>query len=63
MTNAERATNSLNEVARGAQAVGPEMELTLREVRGAAHSIRRLADQLERDPDMLVKGRATAAAP
>jgi paraquat-inducible protein B len=58
--SAERAANSLNEVARGAQAIGPEVELTLREVRGAARSIRRFADTLERDPDMLLKGRAEA---
>jgi hypothetical protein len=60
MSNAERATNSLNEVARGAQTVGPELELTLREVRAAARSIRRFADTLERDPDMLLKGRAAS---
>jgi hypothetical protein len=58
---AERAANSINEVARGAQSVGPELELTMREVRGAARSIRRFVDALERDPDMLLKGRATVA--
>ena len=58
MGSAERATNSLNEVALGARAVGPEFELTLRDVRGAARSIRRFAETLERDPDMLLKGRA-----
>jgi phospholipid/cholesterol/gamma-HCH transport system substrate-binding protein len=62
MRSAERAASSLNEVARGAQSVGPEFELTLREVKGAARSIRRFTDALERDPDMLLKGRATAAA-
>jgi hypothetical protein len=50
----------MNEVARGAQTVGPELELTMREVRGAARSIRRFVDALERDPDMLLKGRAAA---
>jgi len=60
LRNAERAVDSLNEVARGAQSVGPELDLTLREVRGAAHSIRRFSDALERDPDMLLKGRADA---
>ncbi len=60
MKSAERATNSINEVARGAQSVGPELELTMREVRGAARSIRHFVDALERDPDMLLKGRATA---
>jgi paraquat-inducible protein B len=61
MMSAERAANSIDEVARGAQSVGPELELTLREVRGAARSIRHFVDALERDPDMLLKGRATAA--
>jgi len=62
MRSAERAAGSLNEVARGAQSVGPEFELTLREVKSAARSIRRFTDALERDPDMLLKGRATAVA-
>jgi phospholipid/cholesterol/gamma-HCH transport system substrate-binding protein len=56
--NAERSADAIGEVARGARSLGPEMEMTLREVRGAARSIKRLADELERDPDMLVKGRA-----
>jgi hypothetical protein len=60
MRSAERAADSLNEVARGAQSVGPEFELTLREVRNAARSIRHFSDSLERDPDMLLKGRASA---
>ncbi len=56
--NAERSADAIGEVARGARSFGPEMELTLREVRAAAHSIKRLADDLERDPDMLLKGHA-----
>lgn len=58
LRNAERSADAINDVARGARSFGPEMELTLREVRGAAHSIKRLADDLERDPDMLLKGHA-----
>jgi hypothetical protein len=45
-------------MARGSGTLGPELELTLRDVRGAARSIRRFTDALERDPDMLLKGRA-----
>ncbi len=60
LQSAERAANSMNEVARGAQTVGPELELTLRDVRGAARSIQRFVDALNRDPDMLLKGRAVA---
>lgn len=58
LTGAERAMSSLGELARGGHAIGPELESTMREVRGAARSIRRFADTLERDPDMLLKGRA-----
>jgi phospholipid/cholesterol/gamma-HCH transport system substrate-binding protein len=58
--SAERAANSMNEVARGAQTVGPELEQTLREVRDAARSVHHFVDALERDPDMLLKGRAEA---
>ena len=61
--NAERSADAIGEVARGARSLGPELELTLREVRGAAHSIKRLADDLDRDPDMLLKGRAQKGKP
>jgi len=61
--NAERSADAIGEVARGARSLGPELELTLREVRAAAHSIKRLADDLDRDPDMLLKGRAQKAKP
>jgi phospholipid/cholesterol/gamma-HCH transport system substrate-binding protein len=60
---AERSADAIGEVARGARSLGPELELTLREIRGAAHSIKRLADDLDRDPDMLLKGRAQKAKP
>lgn len=61
--NAERSADAIGEVARNARSLGPELELTLREIRGAARSIKRLADELERDPDMLLKGRAAKASP
>lgn len=58
LAGAERSLALVGEVARGSASLGPELELTLREVRGAARSMRRFADALERDPDMLLKGRA-----
>jgi phospholipid/cholesterol/gamma-HCH transport system substrate-binding protein len=61
--HAERSADAIGEVARGARSLGPELELTLREIRGAAHSIKRLADDLDRDPDMLLKGRAQKGKP
>jgi len=61
--HAERSADAIGEVARGARSLGPELELTLREVRAAAHSVKRLADDLDRDPDMLLKGRAPKGKP
>lgn len=58
LRSAEKAVQSLEDVARGGNALGPELEGTLREVRSAARSVRGFADTLERDPDMLLKGRA-----
>ena len=60
LARAERATSAVAEMAGGSDALGPELGLTLREVRSAARSIRRFAEALERDPDMLLKGRAEA---
>lgn len=60
---AERSSEAIGEVARNARSLGPELELTLREIRGAARSVKRLADELERDPDMLLKGRAARSSP
>jgi phospholipid/cholesterol/gamma-HCH transport system substrate-binding protein len=57
LASAERSFAMVGDMARGNSSLGPEMELTLREVRGAARSIRRFTDALERDPDMLLKGR------
>ena len=58
LDDAERTLVMLGDVARGSHSLGPEIELTLRELRGAARSLRRFSDALERDPDMLLKGRA-----
>jgi phospholipid/cholesterol/gamma-HCH transport system substrate-binding protein len=58
VANAERTLAMVGEMARGNSSVGPELELTLREVRGAARSLRRFSEALERDPDMLIKGHA-----
>jgi paraquat-inducible protein B len=58
LANAERASSSLGDVARNASHVGGEAERTLREVSEAASAVRELADAIERQPDMLLKGRA-----
>jgi phospholipid/cholesterol/gamma-HCH transport system substrate-binding protein len=58
LANAERTLAMVGEMARGGNSIGPELELTLREIRGSARSLRRFSEALERDPDMLLKGRA-----
>ena len=55
LASAQRASDSLGDVA-----VGLEVDETLRDVREAAEAIRELVDALEREPDMLLKGRARA---
>jgi ABC-type transporter Mla subunit MlaD len=54
----QRSVDGFGDVARGAQSLGDGLDGTLQDVRGAARSLQRLTDALERDPDMLLKGRA-----
>ena len=58
VASAQRMSDSMGSTALNANHVGPALEDTLRDVQNAAQSIQRLADALERDPDMLLKGRA-----
>ena len=55
--SAQRATGALGDVAIGARSLPQELETTLRDIQSVAAAIQRLADALERDPDMLLKGR------
>lgn len=57
IANAERASISMGDVARNASQVGTEAERTLREISEAASAVRELVDAIERQPDMLLKGR------
>ncbi|HEX7480887.1 MAG TPA: MlaD family protein [Polyangiales bacterium] len=63
LTSVQRASDSLGDVAASARGFGPELGATMRELREAADSVTRLADALELDSDMLVKGRAKGRAP
>jgi phospholipid/cholesterol/gamma-HCH transport system substrate-binding protein len=58
MVSVERASNAVGEVAKNATGLGLELEETLRDVQEAAGAIQRLGDQLDRDGDMLLKGRS-----
>jgi paraquat-inducible protein B len=57
MASATRASDALGDTVRGADGVGGQLEHTLGAVEKAAKSIQKLAGALEKDPDMLLKGR------
>jgi hypothetical protein len=52
-----RASNALGDTARTADGLGGQLEDTLRAIQEAAKSFHKLAGALEKEPDMLVKGR------
>jgi paraquat-inducible protein B len=58
LASAQRSLDSFGDVAQGAQSLGGGLDATLRDLRGASRSLQRFLDALERDPDMLLKGRA-----
>lgn len=60
LASAERVSNALGDAAQSANGFSTEMEHTLRDVSEAAAAVRDLADALERQPDMLIKGRTRA---
>jgi phospholipid/cholesterol/gamma-HCH transport system substrate-binding protein len=60
LSSAERASNAVGDMARNARTLGPELEETLRDVQEAAAAIQRFGDALDRDGDMLLKGRSKA---
>jgi ABC-type transporter Mla subunit MlaD len=61
LASVQRATDSMGDMAGGARSVGPELSETLRDVREASVTVRALLEALERDSDMLLKGRAKVA--
>jgi hypothetical protein len=58
LVSAQRATDSIGDLAGGAKGMGSDVTETLHDVRDAVESLQRLADALETDSDMLLKGRA-----
>ena len=59
----QNTSDSLGGMAKNANHVGPAIEEALRDVQGAAQSVQRLADAIDSDPDMLIKGRAKKVKP
>jgi phospholipid/cholesterol/gamma-HCH transport system substrate-binding protein len=58
VASAQRASNSLGDMATSARGLGPELEETLRDIQDMISSMQTIADALIRDPDMLLKGRS-----
>ena len=61
LSSVQRASDSIGDVAVDARGYQAELSDTLREVGEAANAIRVLADSLELDSDMLLKGRSKAS--
>ncbi len=57
LANANRASTEIGNVASGASGVGRELERTLRDIQQLTAALQRVAEALDRDPDMFVKGR------
>ncbi|MBI5534120.1 MAG: MCE family protein [Deltaproteobacteria bacterium] len=62
LASAQRATDAFGEVGRAGHGTQKDLEATLRDMSEAAESIRSLVDAIERDPDMLLKGKAKRKA-
>jgi phospholipid/cholesterol/gamma-HCH transport system substrate-binding protein len=60
LSSAQHATDAFGEMGRSGRGTQKDLETTLRDVSEAAESIRALVDAIERDPDMLLKGKSKA---
>lgn len=63
VASTQRATESIGDLGRTTNGSAAKLERTLRDLDEAAVAIRGLAEAIDRDPDMLVKGRAKAKGP
>jgi phospholipid/cholesterol/gamma-HCH transport system substrate-binding protein len=63
LMSVQRASDGMGDVAASARESGPELADTMRDVRETMDAVRQLADTLELDSDMLLKGRAKAGEP
>jgi paraquat-inducible protein B len=63
LASAKEATNAFRDVGRAGHGTQRELEATLRTVSEAAEALRALIESLERDPDMLLKGKTVRRTP
>ena len=59
----QRSISSFGDVGRNATGAARDLDETLGEIRQAAAALRLLAEELERQPDALLKGRAREGSP
>lgn len=62
LARATHAAGAIEDLGRGTKRTTRELESTMRGIREAAEAVTELAEAIERDPDMLLKGRAKAKA-
>lgn len=62
LASAQHASEAFGEMGRAGQGTQKDLEATLRDVSEAAEAIRSLVSALERDPDMLLKGKTQGKA-
>jgi paraquat-inducible protein B len=63
VTSARRATDAFGDLGGAALGSSEELQHTLRELADAARAFRELVEAVDREPDMLVKGRARTGRP
>lgn len=63
VASTKRATDSVGDLGKRVTYSTAELDRTLRDLGEAARAVRELADAIDRDPDMLIKGRAPVRAP
>jgi phospholipid/cholesterol/gamma-HCH transport system substrate-binding protein len=63
VASTQRATESIGDRGRSTSGSAARLERTLHDLDEAAVAIRSLAQAIDRDPDLLVKGRAKARKP
>lgn len=63
LSSAKRASDSVGDAGNSVAHTAGELDHVLRDISEAAQALRDLAQSLERDPDMLLKGRSPAGEP
>jgi paraquat-inducible protein B len=62
LASVKGASDAFGEMGRNGRGTQRDLEATLRDVSEAAEAIRTLAESLDRDPDMLIKGKTKVKA-